>query len=498
MTFILPMLILSMEMLLTYAFTRSLYSALLVLTALYTPFCLRLKHRTASLLLSTAGILAMLLFLYLSRSYFSVTVTVLIIVQILQVMIYVFGLLPFNRSTWYTVHLRAAAHTPLLALGFVAVYIAFSINAALNPLLSDAIGTVLLILLVLEVENCFIPQAADTAVAQSQFSRIRLGIILLMLAGTITLSGLATSPLADLSQHISDWVNSLEWHRNAAPTGRAKPRVEIQKKYSGPPGRYIMRRSLALENSYNHEVPHIPELHVVVHSAEPERQPLDQHLYIRCGSLDTFRNQTWTNRSEEATIIRDDEDGYLDGMIVLANQVRNPITYTICMRATPSPLMPSIPTVAAVEQRVVGKKANDVFFSPMPLDYVNGLAYTMTSSDVRWQDLPRGLHEPGRTDPRYIYLDDSELTEKIRSYAAAAIGDANAGWLKIERLKRSLWKTCSYSLQMKNEQDLHPLDNFLFHENKGHCELFATSFVLMLRSVRIPTRIALGYLGAEN
>ena len=101
-------------------------------------------------------------------------------------MIYVFGLLPFNSSNWYTVQLRAAAHAPLLTLGFVAVYIAFSINPALNPLLSDAIGTILLILLVLEVENCFIPQAADTAVAQSQFSSVRLGIILLMLAGALS------------------------------------------------------------------------------------------------------------------------------------------------------------------------------------------------------------------------------------------------------------------------------------------------------------------------
>lgn len=491
------MLILSLEMLLTYAFTRSLYPALLVLTALYTPFCLRIKHRIGSLMLSTAGILAMLGFLYLSLSYFSVTVTVLVIVQILQVMIYVFGLLPFNSSNWYTVHLRAAAHSPLLALGFVAVYVAFSVNPALNPLLSDAIGTLLLILLVLEVENCFVPQSSDTAVAQSQFSRIRLGIILLMLAGTITLSSLATGPLANLSQHVSDWVNSLEWHRRAAPSGPARPGAEIQQKYSGPPGRYIMRRSLALENSYNHDVPHIPELHVVVHSAEPERQPLDQHLYIRCGSLDTFSEQTWTNRTEEARIIRDEEDGYRDGTIVLSTQVRNPITYTICMRSTPSPLMPSIPTVVAIEQRVVGKTANDVFFSPMPLDYVNGLAYTMTSSDVRWQDLPRGLHEPAQADPRYTYLEDSELTEKIRSYSAAAVGDANVGWLKIERLKRRLWSTCSYSLQMKNEQGLHPVDNFLFHENKGHCELFATSFVLMLRATGIPARIAYGYLGGE-
>ena len=492
------MLILSIEMLLTYAFTHSLFPCLLVLAALYTPLCLKLRNRTAAALLTTIGVLALMIFFYLSSAYFSVTVTVLIIVQILQVVLYVFGLQPFSSSTWYAVHLRAVMNTPLLSLGFVSVYIAFSDNAAVHPLISDAIGTILLILLVLEIENCFVPHAEETATMErSRFSRVRLGIICLMLATTVSLSGLAITPLRNISQHVSDWADSLKWHRRSLPTAQPKPATEKEQLQPDQPGRYTLRRSLELEDRYNRDVPHIPELHVVVHSAEPERHPLDERLYIRCGSLDTFSKQTWINREEDAEVIRDEDDGYRDGTIVLTTQVRNPITYTVCMRSTPSRLMPSIPTVAAVEQRVVGRKANDVFFSPMPLDNVRTLAYTMTSSDVRWEDLSRGLHVPGKIDARYTHLDDSELTAKIRSYVSGAVGDAKEGRLKIERLRRSLWNECSYSLNMKNEQDLHPIDNFLFHEKQGHCELFASSFVLMLRAAGIPSRLAFGYVGGE-
>src|SRR4029077_6665308 len=42
-----------------------------------------------------------------------------------------------------------------------------------------------------------------------------------------------------------------------------------------------------------------------------------------------------------------------------------------------------------------------------------------------------------------------------------------------------------------------PLANFLFVRKKGHCEYFASSMAVMLRSLHIPSRIVTGFRGGE-
>jgi transglutaminase-like putative cysteine protease len=43
----------------------------------------------------------------------------------------------------------------------------------------------------------------------------------------------------------------------------------------------------------------------------------------------------------------------------------------------------------------------------------------------------------------------------------------------------------------------HPLDEFLFEKKAGHCEFFASSFAVLLRSAGIPSRLVGGYYGGE-
>jgi len=49
----------------------------------------------------------------------------------------------------------------------------------------------------------------------------------------------------------------------------------------------------------------------------------------------------------------------------------------------------------------------------------------------------------------------------------------------------------------RNAEVLDPLDDFLFHEEAGHCEYFASAAVILLRSAGVPTRYINGFLGGE-
>ena len=67
---------------------------------------------------------------------------------------------------------------------------------------------------------------------------------------------------------------------------------------------------------------------------------------------------------------------------------------------------------------------------------------------------------------------------------------------KIEAVVNYLQSTCRYTTELPgNVSD--PVDNFLFVTKQGHCELFASAMVVLLRSVRIPARLAGGYAGGQ-
>jgi transglutaminase-like putative cysteine protease len=56
----------------------------------------------------------------------------------------------------------------------------------------------------------------------------------------------------------------------------------------------------------------------------------------------------------------------------------------------------------------------------------------------------------------------------------------------------------SYSLQpVPRDPTLDPVEDFVNHTRAGHCEYFASALALMLRSIGIPSRLALGFKGGE-
>lgn len=105
------------------------------------------------------------------------------------------------------------------------------------------------------------------------------------------------------------------------------------------------------------------------------------------------------------------------------------------------------------------------------------------------QDYPAGIKAsylglPRRLDPRIPVLAREITASSPSNYARAkAIEDY---------LRRNL----GYTLDLPgNEAD--PLAHFLFERKKGHCEYFASSMAIMLRTLNIPSRVVNGFRGGE-
>jgi transglutaminase-like putative cysteine protease len=95
------------------------------------------------------------------------------------------------------------------------------------------------------------------------------------------------------------------------------------------------------------------------------------------------------------------------------------------------------------------------------------------------------------------YLKLPPLDVRISKLAEDITATAPSNYDKAVALEQYLSTHFGYTLELPRTLPHDPLANFLFERKKGHCEYFASSMAVMLRSLRIPSRIVTGFRGGE-
>lgn len=93
-------------------------------------------------------------------------------------------------------------------------------------------------------------------------------------------------------------------------------------------------------------------------------------------------------------------------------------------------------------------------------------------------------------------LDQSGVTRAMRDLARRVLGEGSDHDRAL-RLEKFLLAEYTYTTDFVGREGDNALEDFLFANQRGHCELFASAMVLMLRAEGIPARLSTGYLGAE-
>jgi protein-glutamine gamma-glutamyltransferase len=101
---------------------------------------------------------------------------------------------------------------------------------------------------------------------------------------------------------------------------------------------------------------------------------------------------------------------------------------------------------------------------------------------------------PGEKD-RYLKL--PRLDVRIAQLAEEITAQAPSNYEKAVALERYLSTHFAYTLELPSSAPADPVAYFLFERKRGHCEYFASSMAVMLRSLRIPSRIVTGFRGGE-
>ncbi len=106
-----------------------------------------------------------------------------------------------------------------------------------------------------------------------------------------------------------------------------------------------------------------------------------------------------------------------------------------------------------------------------------------------------GHQYPQRVSETYLRL--PQLDPRIGKLAAEITKSAHNEYDKANAIENYLRTKFGYTLQLPRTAVKDPIANFLFVRKQGHCEYFASSMAVMLRTLGIPSRVVNGFRSDE-
>jgi len=100
-------------------------------------------------------------------------------------------------------------------------------------------------------------------------------------------------------------------------------------------------------------------------------------------------------------------------------------------------------------------------------------------------------------DITMMYLQLPPLDDRVHELAAKVTEGKTTDFDKAAAIEQHLREHYGYTLNLGNSAPADPIAYFLFERKQGHCEYFASSMAVMLRTIGIPSRIVNGFRTGE-
>ena len=96
-----------------------------------------------------------------------------------------------------------------------------------------------------------------------------------------------------------------------------------------------------------------------------------------------------------------------------------------------------------------------------------------------------------------LYLQLPRVDPRVAQLARDVTASSSSNYKRAKAVETYLQNNFGYTLELPGLREPDPLAHFLFERKKGHCEYFASSMAIMLRTLGIPTRVVNGFRGGE-
>jgi protein-glutamine gamma-glutamyltransferase len=117
---------------------------------------------------------------------------------------------------------------------------------------------------------------------------------------------------------------------------------------------------------------------------------------------------------------------------------------------------------------------------------------TPSAADLR----AAGANYPEQIAEAYLRLPE-DIDPRVAKLAAQITAPADNPYDRAAMIEHHLRTRFGYTLQLERTSVKDPIANFLFVRKQGHCEYFASSMAVMLRTLGIPSRVVNGFRSDE-
>lgn len=215
-------------------------------------------------------------------------------------------------------------------------------------------------------------------------------------------------------------------------------------------------------------------------------------VYARAKVFDTFDGRYWEySGAGDATMYSEERKFVLD----TGSKGESVQIYTIRKDIPGFILTAYRPVAVMFPSTLIGK--NDALSLSLPKKLRRGTVYTVRSEMLDCDGRVCGGKEyPGmeyyKTSGRFLQL-PPELSSRVEELGRSVTDDLQGDFEKSKGVERYLKTNYRYTLNTVFRDWQHPVEEFLFDLKQGHCELFASSMAVMLRTLGIPSRVVTGY-----
>jgi transglutaminase-like putative cysteine protease len=229
-------------------------------------------------------------------------------------------------------------------------------------------------------------------------------------------------------------------------------------------------------------------------------------LHWRGVALSSFDGATWSTPREQIILQRQPDSSYRIPQVnavlqsyVTRNLVRERIIH---YRVLMEPIGTNVFFLAPWARSVRGDYrmlAADSVGAVYNFDTGHGISRYEAESDIA-TPAPSELRSAGQNYPMQIqaaYLRLPALDPRVPRLATQITTSASNDFDKASAIENYLRTHFAYTLQLPRTKVKDPIANFLFDRKQGHCEYFASAMAVMLRTLRIPSRVVNGFRSDE-
>ncbi len=229
-------------------------------------------------------------------------------------------------------------------------------------------------------------------------------------------------------------------------------------------------------------------------------------LHWRGIALSRFDGHSWSEPKEQFQLLRQSGSSNFrvprsdaPGSAAQRSEQAHIIHYRVLMEPIGTNvffLAPWARSLSGSYARVLGDSSGAVYDSDSQHPISSYEADSDISTPSREELRAAGRDYPRQLPEAYLHV-PHDLDPRVPQLAVQITNPAKNDFDKAAALENHLRTRFGYTLQLERAPVKDPIANFLFVRKQGHCEYFASSMAVMLRTLGIPSRVVNGFRSDE-